>query len=596
MRFLREVAVVALRDGRRLARRPWTTGLRTLVSLVGIVAVVAAWRVLPASQHDYGRLGNEIYDAWRELVLTSTWMLAPLLVALGVQEEREAGTLEMLALTELRTSALFAGVVVARTAAIALVVLGSVPVLGTAIGLGGFGIDQVVSTTVHAFSALVLLACVSGVFALTARHPLLPAVATWAWAFVSYGVIPVLTSSLVELRPPLATQYNPFMAALYEVSGVQSVGLVALTVAIVAPFGGAVLDIALSQDDDDDFGALSPARWTLERAQTVAWIVLVPTLLAMGFTWVLDIARWMHEDVSLPIRTGLYATFQTAASMVLLFKGVDWLHALGRRNAVRTAEALRRGLLHEVDLGDDPVYWRDRQFGAPTARMVAGFGTLGVLGVLVVTALGSARSAYETVPGLAMASAVAAGLLPGIACAVEEARAGAWSLLASTRITRFGLVRGKLKATIVAMAPGLLLAVALWAGLRQVWEPRPYLWVDTCAPQLPDTHELARIAVTAVWVLCQPLWLSMLALWTANRAGARWAWPAVVFAVSMWFVVPTAFSHPWVEAWLDVALPFASDHVWTCGERGLPVLLVVSTALHAGLVGLFAWLAARSLR
>ena len=50
-----------------------------------------------------------------------------------------AQSLEMLALTELRTSALFAGVVVARTAAIALVVLGSVPVLGTAIGLGGFG-------------------------------------------------------------------------------------------------------------------------------------------------------------------------------------------------------------------------------------------------------------------------------------------------------------------------------------------------------------------------------------------------------------------------------------------------------------------------
>jgi hypothetical protein len=432
------------------------------------------------------------------------------------------------------------------------------------------------------------------VFALVARHPLLPAVATWMWAGVSYAGVPLLAMGVLDLGPRHHSEINPFLGALWETTGLQGVLLMGLTTLGVAAFAGPVLDIALSQDESDDFGALSPSRWVLERTQRVAWLWLIAAVVTTVLLWPLDLGFWMFEGLWWSIALAVLSALQTATSVVLLTNGIDWLHGLGRRGAVRTAEAMRRGLLEHTDVGDDPIYWRDHQFGSPTARIVGGFSAVGLLGITGVTALSSLREAHDIIPPLGFVAAVITGLLPGVACAVEETRTGSWSLLATTTITPIRLVLGKLKATARAALPMLLLSLGLWAVLRGLYTPHS-TW-STCEVTLPDKGDMGRMLWTGLWVLLQPLWLSALALWVSLRGGTRWAWPVVVVAVLACIGGPVQLRHTGMGPLMELLVPFLFHEVWSCAPRRLPPELLASTMLYGAFLVLFGALAARNLR
>ncbi|MEZ4321201.1 MAG: hypothetical protein R3F61_27245 [Myxococcota bacterium] len=595
MGLLREISVVAMRDARRLARRPSTTVVRVGISAAGLGSVLLLWQTLPSGLEEaqLGRAGRDLFELWEALVLGSTWVLAPLAVALGVQEEREAGTLDMLALSGLGPHGLFAGVAVARTAALGLIVLGSVPVLGLALGLGGFGVDEILRTGFHAGTGMVLLSAVAGVFALVGRHPLVPAIATWTWAFVSYGLVHAVTSSLLGFRMRHTAGFNPFLAALDDQWGLQGGLLAAVTVLGVGVLGGAVLDISLSQDDDEDFGQLSPSRWALERAHRLAWFGLFASAFAVFVAFLLRLDDWLNSDVWRILGTSILSGIQTSVSGILLLWGIDRVHGLGRRNATRTAEALRRGLLEDTNVGRAPVYWRDRQFGGPSARMLGGLSMVGLALLTAVTLPSGAKATHEVLPTAGMLAAIATGVLPGVACAIEEVRGGSWTLLATTRISPVRMVLEKLGATARASLPVLVVTLVAWAAVRTQVTPRAYEW-GACGPVSDDPGDLLRIAVTGVWVALQPLWMSALALGLAKRAGPRWVWPGLGLFGALWFVAADQIT-PWAPGWRALVLPFA-DGAWHCDPRGFPAVLAYSTALYLALAAAFVLGAAHGFR
>ncbi len=188
------IGAVFLREARRSARRWQTYGLRfgmaaALFALLFFMAGVNNPSIDPARSGEFGRTLFLIYASTQMGIAA---VLAPLLVGLGVAEERDEGTLQLLVITQLSTFQILWGKVVSRLLILASFIIGSLPVLALIATFGGVGIGEVLNVTLNTLLVCMVLGTIGGVAALFSGGGAVALGAAFLWAVVSWLFLPFL--------------------------------------------------------------------------------------------------------------------------------------------------------------------------------------------------------------------------------------------------------------------------------------------------------------------------------------------------------------------------------------------------------------------
>lgn len=146
---------------RRVARRRSTWVLRfgagTLIALVLFVILASTW--LDDTDRGWvvtGELGRSLFFSGATVLGLLTAVLAPTLVAQGLEEERENGTLELLLLSRLPPVAVVASRLGTRLGAFLALAAGAIPFLALATTMGGVSPGEV-TVTIGFLTALTLV-------------------------------------------------------------------------------------------------------------------------------------------------------------------------------------------------------------------------------------------------------------------------------------------------------------------------------------------------------------------------------------------------------------------------------------------------------
>lgn len=214
------IGAVFLREARRSARRWQTYGLRfamaaALFALLFFMSGVNNPSIDPAKSGEFGRTLFLVYASTQMGIAA---VLAPLLVGLGVAEEREEGTLQLLIITQLSTSQILWGKVVSRLLILISFIIGSLPVLALIATFGGVGIGEVLNVTLNTLLVCVVLGTIGGVAALFSGGGAVALGAALAWAVVAWMFLPFLywgfTGASSNPQPLLALLSPP--VAMFE--------------------------------------------------------------------------------------------------------------------------------------------------------------------------------------------------------------------------------------------------------------------------------------------------------------------------------------------------------------------------------------------
>lgn len=283
------LAPVLTRELTRTGRRWQTWALRAGVigGLLLVVFVFWADRIqgpdsltLPAM----GSVGRALFRTFVGVQTALLVALTPILVSQAVIEEREGGTLPLLALTRLGPARILVGKVLSRVLALELVVLGGLPILTLCTSLGGAGPFDVLNVFVQSTTIIVSLAAVSAFLGLYARGPFTPALYTWFWALLAYW-LGALPHALMQMSSGGFYAASPTMA-MWGARGWQILGppISQLPVAAaVFAFAAAGLRAQIAGADDaiSGFGTLSRDFDGLRRvSRSLGWtlIALVATV------------------------------------------------------------------------------------------------------------------------------------------------------------------------------------------------------------------------------------------------------------------------------------------------------------------------------
>jgi ABC-type transport system involved in multi-copper enzyme maturation permease subunit len=316
--------VVARRELVRNGRRWQTWALRSgfAAALFLLVAILWADRIPSLEAVDrvaLGTTGRMLFRSFVSLQMVGLVLLTPILVANAVIEERDGGTLELLAMTRLTPADILLGKVLSRVLLLELVVLGGLPFLAVCSSLGGFGPLDLVNVFLQCTTIIVSLSAVSAFLGLYADGPFRPAIQTWFWTLGAWwmGTAPQIAMTLSGKQA--ATVSPP--VAMYSADGWQMFGpaIVQLPVsAAVFAFAAVGLRAMLAGADDgrDGFGSLSrefdglqtvrkSLWWTF--AAIVAWLPFVVFQKPLG-GWVAPLGYLSLPWTSLWIwlGTGLY--------------------------------------------------------------------------------------------------------------------------------------------------------------------------------------------------------------------------------------------------------------------------------------------------
>lgn len=269
-----------LRDGRRWQTWALRTGFVT--ALYVLLALLWAERTGGAETLDrvaIGRTGRVLFQAFVAAQTVALVLITPVLVATAVIEERDGGTLPLLALTRLSPAGILGGKVLARVLQIELVVLGGLPFLALCSSLGGFGPVDLLNVFVQSTTMILGLAAVSAFLGLYSDGAFRPAIQTWFWTIGAWwmGSLPHL---LMQFDGGAAATVSPTLA-LYNARGWQILGPpvaqvpVALGILWFAVAGLRAM-LAGADDENDGFGSLGGEFGGLRTVRkSLAWSVAI---------------------------------------------------------------------------------------------------------------------------------------------------------------------------------------------------------------------------------------------------------------------------------------------------------------------------------
>ena len=627
--------VVLERELLRASRRWQTAGLRAGYAAVLLIVVGFFWkeRVLDALEWDPTALswaGRRVFEGY---TFVQTWMLVlltPILVAQGIIEERDAGTLKLLAITRLTPRRLLIGKLASRLLMVEAVVLAGLPFLALCLSLGGVGPGQVLNVFLQANAMMIGLAAVTCFVSLYASSPILPAIAAWIWALLAWipGGLPMAIwrgdeDDMAWVSP---------LVSLFEGEGWSMIGplLVALAVAALCTQMASRVFATLAGGDTEG-EQLSSDVWAVERLGrrlgmlVAALFVAMPALaVAWAFAhrsrfaseWLVMPAMWLWNLLAITAATGVYL-FAVRAALRWLSRArqrrLGWRAQVDawqgdRAAAVSALERPRNLSQHEVGQGrrarahrprflrpvwSNPVAWREvvtRVHGGFSGFI--GWGYAAVAGLLVLLCL--IPDFVEDPEGPLALSFMALGLawlataLAAASSASGELRARSLALLVTSRMSASSIVAGKLAGVLAVAGPALILAIVLLiGGVGQYSVAYRWDWDDDVFDPAVLMNRWVAMSAFAVAVTG---WFATSNLWVGLRARSPGrAWVLCLLNVAAWIFVPAvlramaqghdAIVQPLVllnpalgeDFWDDAAVPgqvWASTGLWIAASLG----------------------------
>jgi ABC-type transport system involved in multi-copper enzyme maturation permease subunit len=573
--------VVVERELLRSSRRWQTAGLRVAYAAVMLCFIAFLWkeRVLNPLDFDPSALswaGRRVFQGY---TLVQTWMLVlltPILVAQGIIEERNAGTLSLLAITHLSPRDLLLGKLASRLLVVEAVLLAGLPFLGLCLSLGGVGPTEVLNVFLQANAMMLGLAAVSCFVSLYARGPILPALAAWGWAFLAW--VPGGGPMAVWRGDEDDMSWVSPLVALLEGEGIAVVGPLIAAV-VVAAFATALSAGVFSTlaGDDADGEHLSVDVWAVERMGrrlgllvAALFVALAPLAILWAFShrssavgdWVAFPAIWAWNVLALVAGTGLY--------LFAVRRVVRWLGARRERRIGWKAELVgwegepaggldRARSLSQHGPGEgprkrvhaprllrpvwaNPVAWREvvTSIHGGIGRFL-GWGQAAAAAFLLLLCL---VPDFLGDPGgllacsfLALGAAWLATALATASSASGELRARSLSLLVTSRLSPSAIVGGKLAGVLAVAGPPLAIAIALLlGGVGQFSTAYRWGWDDG----LFDPRALLlRWAAMSAFAIAVTAWFATSGLWLGLRARTPGrAWVACLVHVAAWVVLP----------------------------------------------------------
>lgn len=624
MRLL--AGVVLRRELIRLSRRKQTWFVRFLYTsvLLGTILYLLAEEISRTTDPTHLMyLGNRLFDLYVGIQLFGVTVLAPVLVASGVQEEREAKTLDLMALTGVSAGRILTDQITSRLFVLFTVALSAAPAIAALNTFGGFGQMEVINAIVGTLSIGVILGTYAAFAALVTRGgPIAPVALTIPYAVL----ILVFPAALMALA---VDDDAMFLASpLFGVYSHEPAALLAAAIwvpAVVSGFGLAVpvfRIVAGGDEHDDGFGLLSPDIWKVERFKRRTWGWAIAFGAALVAVWVanelfrlrgvgLFVLGWLASAL-------FFAVIHRCSLLVTLWIG-ERLEYL-QKNPIRWVRT--RTNLEPRRVWRWPVLWREvatRATGTARALPLV-IGALW-LGMLAFASFFEGIDDTEMRMILAGWSGFGAFLiapLVAIALTLDERRRRTLQLLFLTPMDPLDIAKQKTWAPVVFALPLIAAGTLLWATGPEVTGWRSHMSDVMGNPTPPDSHEFGPNLLTGVPLIGSLAWLAwqvlvagnlglvaaIVAAWVDNH---RLAWAAALSAVALYvswpFCIALGFDlfdlHGAIDT-LEIAAyawyPFADTRAVLCDYGGLPGTLVTGVVVQGVLMAIGWHLYSRTLQ
>lgn len=492
---------VLLREARRQSRRPATHILRLTMAAIVLGGVALVTLILQIEEVDaakWAEIARVGFITTVMLAIGVTALLAPLLVAMGVVEEKDEGTLDLLAITRLKAWQILLGKSTVRLMVLGTVLVGVVPALAVLLGYGGVAPAELGAAVGHLAVLACLLAIVAGFLAIEARNVVLPYLVTGVWAFGALLIAPVLyvewlwAPGLAPLQAGLSpklvqmAEYSPVFAAFvgtrWSPLGAAAWAPSALVLAALSPAAFRVATARLGEA-----GRRSRDERIVAAFQISTWLLVIATMAATGwFVWTTPPrgwwGSWTPQVAPDPwVAWGYVTGIQTTGTLLAVRLSTAVIAASsGRAGAAWSIlptvrfGGLRRWLPFRKPRGN-PIAWREL-----ATRAHGGAGPAALLVVLVWVAF-VGWIAYNTslmrdepwafTVLTALGASLACTVVLATASAVEERTADQLDLLLLTTIPRWRILSGKLVAVLVRSCWPIVIVLAVHAFLRIWWGP-----------------------------------------------------------------------------------------------------------------------------
>jgi hypothetical protein len=386
-------------------------------------------------------------------------LLTPLLVASGVQHERDSRSVDLLALTGLGPRSILIEQAGSKLLMVLLTVLAGLPLYGLVMGLGGFSIQEVFSVNLVTVTAAVTLAWFSTWVALVVRRgPLVPVTLSWAYL----GGLGLLTTVWADLEPVTA-----WMRSMSHVSDTTRMvrnstllfGWLGVLAASSGLFAPAFRVVATHDDQEEEFGLHSPEIWAIERYRRHTRMLWVAAMLCAVLTWMLSYLLFRavallgicHAVVGLTTLLAL-----NRQSLLWVLDGTRWIEGL-LSAPIRLTRTPRLG---NRRVWTHPVLWRELVTRGAGGTRLLPLALGGMWAAAAFSVLhrgdGPALMALTGVYGGALVASMVATSL-----AIDDTREERMALLALTRVTPWRMALAKLVAPSLFALPLHLMGFAV---------------------------------------------------------------------------------------------------------------------------------------
>jgi len=614
-------AVVVERELVRASRRWQTYAQRAGFAVVLFGFVVVYWEQNIISRkwdaNTLSQAGKNISEAWGWMQFALLTIVTPVVVAQAIVEEKSARTLELLTTTRLTPRRILAGKLISRMLVLEGLILVGLPVIALCVSLGGVEPLAVANGVLQATAAIVGLGSVAAFLALYANGPIGPAVLTWIWAFGTWFGTHLPGELFDAWGNNFAQTVSP-VAALAIAEDWTIVGPLFLNLGVAAAtlvLAGRVWATMAAGDHPEDED-LSHGIWAVEGIKRKTGMLFAALAMSSPVMWLWD-ALTTRSTLRPLYHFGFWlwsAAYALAVTMLwLLICRAAFRYAARPRDRdlgwrrLADSWAAGRDLPHRArTVWGNPVAWREWRtaaHGGFSRWLMRGYV---VLGLIVVVGIASVRP--ENYPwradefvfwAFAGFFACALATLFVITSSVAgEQRRRTLDLLRVTGLTPAAVLRGKLIATGVLVAPLVLMsAIVLLPGMLQWADDWRYDYVVEARHRTQLRHLLTRWAATCLWgvsaltflaVSCQAVALQ------ARTSGRAWiatmSWGVSLVVAPIFVRLLADRSWPAAVDVLGFLNPGLSKAFWQ--HVSVPWTIWPSAAFWLGLAGLVFFLAA----
>jgi ABC-type Na+ efflux pump permease subunit len=607
------------RELRRAGQRWQTWALRAGVAGLTLLIVAAYWveeGARRANRQEVSGFGAELFLVVLACQATLVLVLAPILGATSMQEEREGRSLELLVATRLHGAQILLGKVLARGAALLSLLFCSTPGLALALSFGGIDPWEAGNLWLQLGTTALLWVAIGAYVGMQSDGPLAAPAAALGWTLLVAPVVSVVAVGIGGTRAMGwvlslgVVDGSPGMAALLP--ALSNLGLVGAVLWVGAPTlsdlvqaelidarGPKRLDRPISEVDRCLgavvwaapvllFLGLTLGLWT-KWAPAAVPLTWAPTagsewgrlILGWLFCWLVQawaLVVWLLLGRSLERRRAARLLTRRAASPSTPepSAGLPSAESTGTAGPPLTARPREPGARpprrHFRQVWRNPVLWREAVTSAH-GNLSEGIGRIYILlGVLLLLVFVGLRAqdkadAWVMLGSVAWAWGAVVSSLVATASGIGERRARALDLLRVTPMGAGGIVHGKLGAAGLIAAPALFVAI-LSIGPALAAIPGFERWGSG-----DDAHVLglATWLGLASWALCFPLALSASCLWVGLRlrtsvqawlaAGVGWC-GAILGPFAAAALLHPGDDGPGPLAWLQPLLAWDDDRPW----------------------------------